>query len=131
MQNAATSNSRAAHGSAPAGEVVTSVLDIDPPVLLGRRERAHGAMRSVTDIGLASIVEAVDELAIADRVAYVMARRTGVPHVVVTAHQTWLVATTTVHLTGDDAAWILPEAGPHRIVSIATQEGITPLLVPA
>jgi hypothetical protein len=94
---------------------------------LGRRERDHGPLRTIADIRIDQVIEPVTDLAVADRVAWVLARRTGRTHVVIATASCYLIATTTVDLTGADALRVTPSPD-LPITSIATPTGIVPLL---
>jgi hypothetical protein len=73
--------------------------------------------------------EAVD-LAVADRVAWILAGRTGHQHVVLAGATGYLVATVSPNL--DWAAAMRMEAGQYvpRIVSVANADGVLPVLLP-
>ncbi len=76
------------------------------------------------------VLEETTDLAVADRVAWILAGRSGRQHVVLTSTTGYLVATVTPML--DWAAAMRLEAGEHapRIVSVATGEGVLPILLP-
>lgn len=97
---------------------------------LGRRERAHGNLRTITDITIQRIIEPVADLAVADRVAYVLAHRTGQAHLVIAASNTYLVITCDTQLDNADTQLISQHPTQPRIISIATPSGITPMLTP-
>ena len=95
---------------------------------LGRRERHHGQLRTIAEVTISQIVEPVDDLAVADRIAYVMANRTGIAHLVIATAHTYLVVTVDQPLDGSDARMIAPRPGAPRLISVATVQGITPVL---
>jgi len=97
---------------------------------IGRRERLHGNLRTIADIHLTSILETVDDLAIADRVAYVIATRTAATCLVVATETTFVIALCDTELTADDAVHVSPVHPTDRIVTIATPRGVIPLLAP-
>lgn len=97
---------------------------------LGRRERAHGNLRVIADIHISCVVEPVADLAVADRVAWVLAQRSGTTHLVVATDHTYLVVTADVPLDGADAPHIAQTPAQPRIISIATPAGIVPMLTP-
>jgi hypothetical protein len=97
---------------------------------IGRRDRQHGSLRTLVDIYVTAVLEAADDLAIADRVAFVIARRThGTCLVIATAH-TFVIAACDQELTLADAATLQACHPTDRIVSIATPEGLAPVLEP-
>lgn len=93
---------------------------------LGRRERNHGSLRTVADLHVISVVDAAADLAVADRVAWVMSRRTGLPHVVAATGTTYLIVTTNIELFAEDAhrLTVNPQL---PIVTIATNDGMVPV----
>jgi hypothetical protein len=95
---------------------------------LGRRERAHGNLRTIADITIAEVIEPVADLAVADRVAWVLAHRSGSTHLVIATDHTYLVVTSDVPLDGADATLIAQPADAPRIISLATPSGIVPML---
>ena len=97
---------------------------------IGRRERQHGNLRTIADIHITSVLEAVDDLAIADRVAYVIARRTNATCLVVATAETFVVALCDVELTPEDANRVTSTHPTDRIVTIALPTGVVPLLTP-
>lgn len=68
------------------------------------------------------VVEHTTDLAIADRVAYVLATRTGRMHLVLAETGTYAI----MQLLGEAADGTLPPT----VVAIATDEGIRPVLAP-
>jgi hypothetical protein len=100
------------------------------PLPIGRRERQHGNLRTIADIRITSVLEAVDDLAIADRVAYVIARRTDATCLVIATAETFVIALCDTDLTADDAAGTTSTHPTDRIVTIATPHGMVPLLTP-
>lgn len=79
------------------------------------------------------LVEAVHEeaadLAVADRVAWVMSRRTGRQHVVLAGSSGYLVATVSPALDWAAAMRLEPAAWSPRVVSVASAEGVLPVLL--
>lgn len=114
------------HTDAPAysGSPVQGALPI------GRRERQHGNLRTIADIHITTVLEAVDDLAIADRVAYVIARRTNATCLVVATAHSFVIAQCDTELTAADAHGTTSVHPTDRIVTIATPDGIVPLLTP-
>jgi len=93
---------------------------------LGRRERTHGSLKTIVDLHVVTVIDAVVDLAVADRVAWVMTRRTGTGHVVVATGNTYIIATTNHELTANDAHSLAVNAS-LAIVSIATPDGMVPV----
>lgn len=79
-------------------------------------------------VSIAEVVESTTDLAIADRVAYVVTSRTGVDHVVLTGHGCYLVASVSPALDWAAAMRLVPAPGMPRIVSVASTDGILPIL---
>lgn len=95
---------------------------------LGRRERIHGSLRTIAEISITSIIEPVEDLAIADRVAFILAHRTNTTHLVVATSTTYLVVTVDHDIDADDAHAIHQHPDLPRIVSVATTNGIIPII---
>ena len=101
---------------------------------LGRRERNHGPLSVIAEICIAEVAEPVADLAIADRVAYVLAHRTGSTFAVVAAAHTYLVVRLDQDIANEEAyALQLRTTTPGgsaalRMVSLATRDGITPII---
>lgn len=84
---------------------------------------------SQVEVRVGQISEHADELAIADRVAYVLAARTGLTHVVLATTNCFLVATIDdpyFNWTGAIETALYDHAP--RFVSVATPEGVLPVL---
>lgn len=103
---------------------------------LGRRERIHGRLRVFADVAIARVIEANDDLAIADRVAYVLAHRTQQTYAVVAAPRTYLVVLLDQELHNHDAYALQlrtttpGEPAALRMLSLVTHEGVTPIMLP-
>lgn len=82
-------------------------------------------------IHVAAIAEEAADLAVADRVAYVLTQRTGTGHVALAASDRYLVAQLTPELDWAAAMRLVPMPHMPRIVSVASAEGILPILLPA
>jgi hypothetical protein len=82
------------------------------------------------EVCVLQVFEEATDLAVADRVAWIMAGRTGVQHVVLASSTGYLVATVGPEL--DWAAAMRMEPGQYspRIVSVATADGVLPVLLP-
>jgi hypothetical protein len=95
---------------------------------LGRRERMHGNLRAITEIAIAEVVEEIADLAVADRVAFVLARRTGMTHAVIARPGSYLVVTLTADIGSQEAWSILQAPSEPPLASIVNPDGITPIL---
>ncbi|MCW2926902.1 MAG: hypothetical protein JWM86_870 [Thermoleophilia bacterium] len=82
------------------------------------------------EVQIEQVLEEASDLAVADRVAWILAGRTGQQHVVLASATGYLVATVSPML--DWAAAMRLEPGVHapRIVSVAGAEGVLPVLLP-
>jgi hypothetical protein len=82
------------------------------------------------EVQVEQVHEEATDLAVADRVAWILSGRTGRQHVVLASSSGYLVATVSPDL--DWAAAMRLEAGEHapRIVSVATGDGVLPVLLP-
>lgn len=83
-----------------------------------------------TDLQIAvdTVIEEAADLAVADRVAYIMSSRTGRQHVVLASTNGYLVATLSTDLDWAGAMRLEPGSYAPRIVSVASAEGVLPLL---
>lgn len=79
---------------------------------------------------IAEVVEPAQDLAVADRVAFVRARLTGRTHAVVATTHTYVVVRADHELEGTDASELRQPAGAPRLISIATPDYVTPALAP-
>lgn len=114
----------------PAAPLAEYGSDAQVALPIGRRERLHGNLRTIADIHITSVLESVDDLAIADRVAYVIATRMDTTCLVVATPTTFLITTCDTELTPQDVGSISPVHPTDRIVTVATPQGIVPLLTP-
>lgn len=82
------------------------------------------------EVQVEQVLEEAADLAVADRVAWILTGRTGRQHVVLASSAGYLVATVSPDL--DWAAAMRMEAGQYapRIVSVATPDGVLPVLLP-
>lgn len=84
------------------------------------------------EITIAAVRETAADLAVADRVAWVLATRTGRPHVVLATDTAWIVAELDAPgFTWADALRLQPATFAPRIASIASSEGVLPVLLAA
>ena len=82
-------------------------------------------------VSITEVVEATADLAIADRVAYVVTARTGHDHVVLAGEDCYLVASVSPSLDWAAAMRLVAAPEMPRIVSVASAEGILPILLSA
>jgi hypothetical protein len=82
------------------------------------------------EVRIDEVVEEASDLAVADRVAWVLSGRTGRQHVVLAGHTGYLVATLTPELDWAAAMRLEPAGHAPRIVSVATADGVLPVLLP-
>lgn len=80
------------------------------------------------EIAVEAVLEQTSDLAVADRVAWVIARRTGRQHVVLTTDGGYLVAALTVDLDWAASMRLQPASYAPTIVSVACEEGVLPVL---
>lgn len=82
------------------------------------------------EVQVEQVLEQTADLAVADRVAWILSGRTGRQHVVLASANGYLVATVSPQL--DWAAAMRLEPGEHapRVVSVASGEGVLPVLLP-
>ena len=99
-------------------------------VTLGTLERRYGLMSSEDTIVVAEVVAISGDLAVADRLAFVAAMERHTP-VAVIEFEGWYVACVTERLiSADEVAQLCGTAGAPRVMSVATERGITPALGP-
>ncbi len=97
---------------------------------LGTIERRYGLMRSEETIVIADVIATSGDLAVADRLAFIASLERHQP-VVVIEFDGWYVACTTERLVGAaEVAQLIPGEGAPRIMSVASERGITPALGP-
>ena len=97
---------------------------------LGTIERRYGLMRSEETIAVADVIATSGDLAVADRLAFIASLERHQP-VVVIELDGWYVACTTERLIGaPEVAQLIPGDDAPRIMSVASERGITPALGP-
>lgn len=82
------------------------------------------------EVSITGAFELSHDLAVADRVAWVLAGRTGVEHVVLATDAGYLVATVDPALDWAGAMRVQNYEHAPRVVSVATGEGVLPVLLP-
>ncbi len=76
------------------------------------------------------VLEEATDLAVADRVAWVLAGRTGRQHAVLASNTGYLVVTLSPELDWAAAMRLVAAEHAPRIVSVANADGVLPVLVP-
>ena len=82
------------------------------------------------EVTVEQVSEEAADLAVADRMAWILAGRTGRQHVVLAAATGYLVATVSPDLDWAAAMRLEPGEYSPRIVSVATADGVLPVLLP-
>lgn len=123
---------RAAAGAAPeaAGHGAATLQHPLVGTTLGTIERRYGLMSSEEPISIAEVIATSGDLAVADRLAFVAAMERH-QAIVVVELDGWYVTCTTerVLVPGEVSQLRAPEGAP-RVMSVASERGITPALGP-
>ncbi len=82
------------------------------------------------EVCVLQVFEEASDLAVADRVAWILAGRSGIQHVVLASSTGYLVATVGPELDWAAAMRLEPGEYSPRIVSVATADGVLPVLLP-
>lgn len=82
------------------------------------------------EVCVQQVFEEAADLAVADRVAWILAGRTGCQHVVLASSTGYLVATVGPELDWAAAMRLEPGEYSPRIVSVASADGVLPVLLP-
>ena len=82
------------------------------------------------EVVVEQVFEEAADLAVADRVAWILAGRTGRQHVVLASSTGYLVATLNPELDWAAAMRLEPGEYSPRIVSVANVDGVLPVLLP-
>ena len=80
------------------------------------------------EVQVEGVYETAADLAVADRVAWIMSGRTGRQHVVLASANGYIVATVSPSLDWAAAMRLEPGEYSPRIVSVATADGVLPVL---
>jgi hypothetical protein len=98
---------------------------------LGLLERRYGLMASEEPVNVGEVIATSGDLAVADRLAFVASMERRVPIVVIELEGWYLACATTVPLAASELPLLrAPEGGAPRIMSVASERGITPALGP-
>jgi hypothetical protein len=95
---------------------------------LGTIERRYGLMSSEEPITVAEVIATSGDLAVADRLAFVASAERHSPIVVIELDGWYVACTTERATTPAEVAMLQPSEGAPRIMSIASERGITPVL---
>lgn len=82
------------------------------------------------EVTVEQVFEEAADLAVADRVAWILSGRTGRQHVVLASATGYLVATVSPDLDWAAAMRLEPGEYSPRIVSVASADGVLPVLLP-
>ncbi|MCW2924594.1 MAG: hypothetical protein JWM98_1998 [Thermoleophilia bacterium] len=82
------------------------------------------------EVHVEAVLEQTPDLAVADRVAWILAGRTGRQHVVLASASGYLVATVSPQLDWAAAMRLEPGEYAPRVVSVASADGVLPVLLP-
>lgn len=82
------------------------------------------------EVVVEQVFEEAADLAVADRVAWILSGRTGRQHVVLASSTGYLVATVSPDLDWAAAMRLEPGQFSPRIVSVASADGVLPVLLP-
>jgi hypothetical protein len=97
---------------------------------LGMLERRYGLMASEEPITVSEVVATSGDLAVADRLAFVASMERHVPIVVIELDGWYLACATAVPLASTELPALRLTDGAPRIMSVASERGITPALGP-
>lgn len=99
--------------------------------MLGMLERRYGLMSSEEPVTVTEVIATSGDLAVADRLAFVAAMERHVPIVVIEMEGWYLACATSVPVSATELPLLrTPEGGAPRIMSVASERGITPALGP-
>ncbi|MCB0879737.1 MAG: hypothetical protein KDC46_12265 [Thermoleophilia bacterium] len=123
---------RAAADAAAAADALGSVPAAHPltGVALGTIERRYGLMSSEDTITIAEVIATSGDLAVADRLAFVAAMERHVAVAVVEVDGWYVACTTERAISPAEVANLRPNDDSPRVMSIASERGITPALGP-
>jgi hypothetical protein len=123
---------RRANAATEAADSVGAVPVSHPLVgtTLGTLERRYGLMSSEETIVVAEVIATSGDLAVADRLAFVAAMERHTPIAVIEVDG-WFIACVTERLISpSEVAQLRAPEGAPRVMSLATERGITPALGP-
>ena len=101
-------------------------------LVLGRRERRYGLMTTHEALTVLDVVGVSGDLAVADRLAFLAAANLHVPVVVLEHDGRYVACVVDGSLEASDLATLRIDEGalPGRILSLACERGIVPMLGP-
>jgi len=97
---------------------------------IGVLERRFGLMASAEGVVVTEVLATSGDLAVADRLAFVEAMEHREPIVVLGVDGWYMVCRTSCQLTIDQVSALRDVEGAPRLMSIASERGITPVLGP-
>ena len=124
MNATPTSTSRSLHQQ----DISDAGFDALAGTLLGRREQHNGRLCVIADLRIAEVIEPVDDLAVAERVTFMLARRLQGTFAVVALPHTYLVVELEGSTTGSDAREYAQPGDAPKLMSIATPTALVPIL---
>lgn len=119
------------HASFPATDI--GAADVESPAehaVLGVVERRYGLLRCDETVRVVETYERVGDLAVADRVAFVLATRHHVQLAVFERDGWYEIGALDRHLSCEQARDLRPVDGGLRLLSIVDHRGISPLVGP-
>jgi hypothetical protein len=98
--------------------------------VLGTIERRYGLMTSEEQISIAEVIATSGDLAVADRLAFIASMERHVAVAVVEVEGWYVACTTERAMAPDELRELRPLEDSPRIMSMASERGITPALGP-
>lgn len=97
---------------------------------LGTLERRYGLMSSEETIVVAEVIATSGDLAVADRLAFVASMERHTPVAVIEVDGWYVACVTERTISSAELSQLRPVDGAPRVMSLATERGITPALGP-
>jgi hypothetical protein len=97
---------------------------------LGTLERRYGLMSSEETIVVAEVIATSGDLAVADRLAFVAAMERHTPIAVIEVDGWFIACATERTIAASEVSHLRAPGGAPRVMSLATERGITPALGP-
>jgi hypothetical protein len=119
----AASEAAAALGAAPVSHPLVGTT-------LGTLERRYGLMSSEETIVVAEVIATSGDLAVADRLAFVAAMERHMPIAVIEVDGWFIACATERTINASEVSLLRAPEGAPRVMSLATERGITPALGP-
>ncbi len=99
-------------------------------ITLGTLERRYGLMSSEETIVVAEVIATSGDLAVADRLAFVAAMERHTPIAVIEVDGWFIACATQRTIAASEVSQLRAPEGAPRVMSLATERGITPALGP-